>query len=175
MQLGSRKCTGIHWQNENLGDSRENGDPRSPFISRLGTPCFLHCERSILACLYRTCPTYWLAVFFITNVDWRQFTCTSEQGQLKSIAIFATVATPIAMLYQVGLGIQLHTSLKAISKVLLCSMHTRCCELSAPLFIIQWNPGISCTVVSNCQPWWGEDRWVSVLAKAKMEFDEDRR
>ena len=35
MQLGNRKCTGIHWQNENLGDSRENGDPRSPFIGRL--------------------------------------------------------------------------------------------------------------------------------------------
>ena len=32
---------------------------------------------------------------FITNPDWR--TSTSEQGGLRSIAIFATVATPMAI------------------------------------------------------------------------------
>ena len=40
---------------------------------------------------------------------------TSEQGQLKSIAIFVAVATPMAMLYQVGVGS--YIDLKTASKI----------------------------------------------------------
>ena len=41
-----------------------------------------------------------VTISFITNPE----ESTSKQGQLKCVAIFATVATLTAMLYQVGLG-----------------------------------------------------------------------
>ena len=75
---------------------------------------------------------------------------TLEQGQLKSIALFAMVATPMAMLYQVGLA----SSLKAMITISVqewwsllsrCPSSTSCsslvgCSYVASTFVGTWSP-----------------------------------
>ena len=89
---------------------RENGDPGPHFAGKVGTLASsasrLSRECSGPKCRCRTCPTKVkkkpVAMSFITNPDWR--TTLRNRTVLKSIAIFATVAPPMAMLYEVRLG-----------------------------------------------------------------------